>query len=445
MLQRLFKNRGLVLICVVVAGYLFFATWYALVLPPGAGPDEAEHIRYVEILRSEHAFPLLPGWSGEDKSLQALSAQHPPLYYLVLAIVSLPFASPQAGFGLYALRIASVLMGAAALCFVLCTARRLWPSSLGLVAAAGIFGLFPNYQYMTAVVNNSTGVILASALTLWAMVCILTAEKDTVGHWLALGLAVAVGVASKLTAVWLMVPAAGCLIYCARNREYSTKKLLGIAATVFVPAILVAALWMGRSMMLYGMLVPQSVTQRSIVQDNIFLLVPGVWGTVGWYTASDVFVGLATPFWLAKPHGWQRWWVGWPLVILFGIAIAGYIRAAMRKSTWLRPLECGRGRQPSTLDPAEQIRSVLARLCGWGFAVAWLIVIVIMLRDFGALNYGGRYMQSTMPAVGMIWAVGYSRLLKTDHLRRTVLSLIFTLLLWAAMFWYFSVLTFQTG
>ncbi len=351
MLRRLHENRGLVLVFAVALGYLFFATWYALVLPPGAGPDEAEHIRYVEILRSERAFPLLPGWSGEDKSLQALSAQHPPLYYTVLAIVSLPFLSPQAGVGLYVLRIVSVLMGAAALFFVLRAAHRLWPSSLSLVAAAGIFALFPNYQYMTAVVNNSTGVILASAITLWAMVCIFTSDDDTPRQWtfcaaqqnskcwrsvpatwLWLGLALAVGVASKLTAVWLMVPAAGCLIYCARNREWSRKKLLGIAAAVFVPAILVAALWMGRSMSLYGMLVPQSVTQRSIVQEDVFLLVPGVWGTVGWYTASDIFVGLATPFWLAKPHGWQRWWVGWPLVILFGAAIAGYIRAAMRKS-----------------------------------------------------------------------------------------------------------------
>lgn len=433
MLQRLRKSPGLILISVVVLGYLFFATWYALVLPPGAGPDEAEHIRYIEILRSEHALPLLPHWSVENPALQGLSAQHPPLYYLVMAIVSLPFSSPQAGFGLYVLRIVSVLMGATALFFVLRAARRLWPSSMSLIAAAGIFALFPNYQYMTSVVNNSTGVILASALTIWAIVSLLTSAdegcwRSLPATWLWLGLAVAVGVATKLTAVWLMVPAAGCVIYCARERKWTLKKVLGIAAVVFVPAVVVAALWMGRSMMLYGMLVPQSVTQRSIVQDNMFLLVPGVWATVAWYTASDIFVGLATPFWLAKPHGWQRCWVGWPLVLLFGTALAGYLRTAMNKSE---------------VNPAERIRSVLARLCGWGFAVAWLIVIVIMLRDYVALNYGGRYMQSTMPAVGMIWAVGYSRLLKTDHLRRTILSLIFTLLLWASMLWYFSVLTFQ--
>lgn len=411
------------LVLVALAVYLIFAIGYAVGLPVDAGPDEAAHVRYIEILREYRTLPLIPAFGGGEH-LHTIAAQHPPLYYAVLAVISAPFADIHSGTGMYVLRFVSVLMGLGAVLLVFTAARRmfgrsspnseasaprLWPDSGALPAAAGFFALLPCHQYMTGVVNNSTGVILSAGVVVWAMSGAVQPDEESLRPWLWAGLGFAAAVACKLTGAWLGALILVAIIICARRDEWGLKRLAKTAGISLGPAIIVAGLWLGRSMALYGMFMPQSVTTRPLLPDAGILLIPELnlffWSVLG----PEILGGIAAPMWLLKPQDWEIWSVAGPVLGLLLLGLGGYVRARYEES--------------------DRAQSALAAACVAGFAAAVALVFWLMMRDYGALNFSGRYLQAAMPALGIAWAVGFSRLIRSSKIRQWALIALFAALI----------------
>ena len=72
-----------------IAWYAMLAVGYCVLIPPGGGPDEYEHVEYVRSLAERWQLPALPGsaLAAQPGRIQTSEAQHPPLYYLLMAPV----------------------------------------------------------------------------------------------------------------------------------------------------------------------------------------------------------------------------------------------------------------------------------------------------------------------------------------------------------------------
>ena len=78
----------------ILALHVALVLGYSLATPVGEGPDEPEHLAFVQHLRATGRLPIAPARSGEG----LMQAKHPPLYYGAAALVSLPWNLERLGF-----------------------------------------------------------------------------------------------------------------------------------------------------------------------------------------------------------------------------------------------------------------------------------------------------------------------------------------------------------
>lgn len=106
--------------------YLSLGTLNILRLPAINGPDEAAHLEFVKVLREQGRLPVLPRFVQPGmEGLVAEQAQHPPLYYAVLAGASYALPPLETPFTQKALKFLSLLMGLGGLAALAVCARRL--------------------------------------------------------------------------------------------------------------------------------------------------------------------------------------------------------------------------------------------------------------------------------------------------------------------------------
>jgi 4-amino-4-deoxy-L-arabinose transferase-like glycosyltransferase len=210
---RLRIRRGPVLVVLLVA-FLNNAVW-ALITPPFEGPDEYAHVAYAVDLaeRGKAPVPTSPGNFTSSENVYALdatssfsvlganatrppwaegtrriyeqriarehpprnnggggnitSATHGPIYYLLPALGYL--ISGGSFFArLFAMRLASALLGAIAAACVYGTVRELIPRARWAAVAAGLLVAFqPMFGFMSGVVNADNGVNCAAAAVLF--------------------------------------------------------------------------------------------------------------------------------------------------------------------------------------------------------------------------------------------------------------------------------------
>lgn len=92
--SRRFVPRPARALLLIVCAYAALALAYNLATPVGEAPDEPEHYAFVQYLRAEGRLPMAPA-TNQDGWIQA---KHPPLYYAVATLVSLPWDIGQLGF-----------------------------------------------------------------------------------------------------------------------------------------------------------------------------------------------------------------------------------------------------------------------------------------------------------------------------------------------------------
>jgi hypothetical protein len=77
------------LFTLILVGYLVLAVGFSVVNPIYESTDELHHFRYVRYIQEFHALP-------EQRADQPrIQAHHPPLYYLIAALVTAPIPSDQ--------------------------------------------------------------------------------------------------------------------------------------------------------------------------------------------------------------------------------------------------------------------------------------------------------------------------------------------------------------
>jgi hypothetical protein len=382
--------------CAALFGALYagLTAWLVFATPLASGPDERDHLEYVDVIAYNHRLPLMPGvGTGLEPALQAQQAQHPPLYYLVQGLVrqgTLATMSPEASWRV--LRCVSLLMGLGALGLTWMAGRRLWPDEPWFATVAvGFVGLMPETQYMTSVVSNSAGMLALVALTLWATVRLMTAPRAQPADWLVLGGALALTLFTKLTGLWL-VPLVGIcgLARLIRDRA-DLREWVTSVALFALPLVLLLGPWLLRNHSLYGVYLPERVTDRKVLDAKLvnFLLFPERVAYLLRMTLPEILHSYFTPYWLLRTA--IRELVATLTTLLFFVpAVWGLVLWACRRR-----------------EPREPLRTAFWGACLVGFCVCILVVLTLVVRDWNDVLYPGRYAWESASVVAMMWARGW--------------------------------------
>lgn len=239
---------------VVVLGLFLVlsASWAVRVpIPIGAdsaawgnfNPDEASHIRTIEYLATHRRPP--------PYTLPYITSHHPPLYYLLGAVVyaaAAPLVGAEGAFLL--LRLLSCLMGAATVFLAYLAARHLLPRPAALLAAGCVAGV-PMFVAMSASINNDGLAALTATGALYVMVVGL--RRGFGGRrTLALSLWVAANIASKVTGLGLLPAALVAVWWDGKWRRSAAINIAKRVSVVVGVSALLMGWWFVRNTLTYG-------------------------------------------------------------------------------------------------------------------------------------------------------------------------------------------------
>ncbi|MBU0610480.1 MAG: glycosyltransferase family 39 protein [Armatimonadetes bacterium] len=395
-------------VALLTALYLTFALANILRLPPLRGPDEGDHLAYVQVLRAQHALPVLPRFAAPDDPRVAEQAQHPPLYYAILAAASTVLPDPATPTGQRALKLVSVLMGLAGLLAFAACARRVWPEDdAAALLAVGFVALMPNYWVLTSHLNNSAGSLAASGVTLWLLWRALSGEPRT-GRWLAVGVAAGLGMLAKITAAWLL-PVIVIALYL-QGRRHGWRGVAGPALAALLPTALLIGPWLAHNWLCVGTVMPQRVLGREYLPDGFLTLFfqPFAASLLLYVLVVKLPLTTLTPYWLLA----DSFAVGKALLLV--VAGLGPVLGAAVVGAWRR-----RGQ----LATGAGDRRTLLVACAGGLVAAWFIALEAVLHDWNTGLYCGRYAVDALPALALVFTAGMRVLLPRPRPRAVGVAL----------------------
>jgi tetratricopeptide (TPR) repeat protein len=201
-------NWMTVIILFGFAGLWLALYWHnARILPALVGFDALQHLNYIKYIQEHHRLPL---------PSEGMVMFHPPLYYIISAIVlsifNLTTADPSA---ILLLRALTILFGIAQFVLVFATLRLIFPNRPSLqVIGGGLAAFLPMQLYMSHYPTNET---LAALLVSASLYFALRMAKSGATMWkgyCVLGLLIGAALLAKASAV-LVVP----FIVLALGRE----------------------------------------------------------------------------------------------------------------------------------------------------------------------------------------------------------------------------------
>jgi hypothetical protein len=175
---------------------------YNAVTPPWQAPDEPDHFQYAAFLVRYHRFPTrqdtvteewlqtqvyasmqeydfwarrahTPAPPALEKEYRA-AVGHPPLYYLLGALLLAPFSRCDLVTQLHVLRLGSALLGTLTVLVAYLTARALFPEDASWQLAVPAFIVFlPMHTFITSSVNNDSLAELLASLVVYSLLRIL--------------------------------------------------------------------------------------------------------------------------------------------------------------------------------------------------------------------------------------------------------------------------------
>jgi hypothetical protein len=295
----------LAIICVYVA----LCTLYNLLTPIGEGPDEPDHIRYVEYLVRFGDFPPIAGTTSSHP--YTIEAKQPPVYYLLGASLMLAlgregtriapelsenpaFSRQDANFlkfqhppvpadltpWTHILRFLGALMGMGTILLTYATVRQVFPHERETplaIGAAGIVALLPQFTFLSSVVNNDHFATLVGAAISYCMVRIL-ALGATWRRALSLGALLGLALLSKnnnlvyIPVGLLVLALPGLPLFRGRSgfRPHAwtsfLRARLPLLALALVTCVVVGGWWMLRNLLVYGDLLARNAVNRMAAQ-----------------------------------------------------------------------------------------------------------------------------------------------------------------------------------
>lgn len=267
----------------LVVLFVALACWYSVAIPPFEATDEISHFRFSEFLKQQHRLPLQ---SHDRAKLENVVAHNPPLYYLAVALVTLPvdtsnldavarlnpdflwgdlnaggpfvhihdpaaeqFPWHGAILGLHLARLVSVLAGAVTVIFAYRVGRRLLGSAVGGLAVAAMTAFLPSFLFTSATVHNDAFVTMFSVVALDQLMA-LADDGGKPWRWALAGALIAAAGLSKLAgfllAPLLLVP----FLMTLRRAGWRDALIGGLTGGAVV--LVLAAPWLAWNLANYG-------------------------------------------------------------------------------------------------------------------------------------------------------------------------------------------------
>jgi len=286
--------------------------------PPFEANDEPDHLRNVESLISGEMYRI--GATG------GLESHQPPLYYLLLAGYQralgiaehgtrptyIEVGGPQLGLWNHdtpsdgddqrfvdLMRITGLVMGAGVVVLAYATTRLVAASRATALIAAAIVATLPKFVFLSAVVNNDNLVNLIGAAVVYVSIRAVTTTTEPgrrAVHLYAAGLGLLVGcaLATKLTAVAVILPAAFAVMIVARRSRTSRTAWPLFATLSVIPSIPWAIFtyreyddpFAGRVSGEYFDAVIPGLMRKQLTSDVFLHQLPeGIWKTF-WYSSG---------------------------------------------------------------------------------------------------------------------------------------------------------------
>ncbi len=410
-----FGLRYRYLLIALVATYTAIALWYSVTTPAWEAPDEPSHFEFVTHLRQTGTLPVQElGRTG--------ASHHPPLYYALVALATLPadltdsrgaltfnpnfvwagqgndpniaqhrtaetFPYRGHALALHLGRALSVLMGAGVIWLTVLMGWTIFPALplIGLLAGA-LVAFNPQFLFISGAINNDN---LLGLLATAALLITLRGLADPTRwqRWLWLGVVLTMALLTKTNAIVLCgVVGLAVTVLAIRRRDlrffWQTALLLGL------PVLMGTSWWLWRNVQLYGDLLGWAMfdqiyasamrqTPLTITDLRHFFTTQmnSFWGLFGWMTV------------------WAPGWFYTAIRVLAWLSVIGFIRFAL---TRLRELTAWQ-------------RGALVLLGG-----AILAQEAFMLYSITRINeawYQGRYLFVVITPLMLLMSVGLLHLL----------------------------------
>lgn len=445
MAKRHFSYSGLWIVLFVI--YLLLAFVFSIIQPLGRTPDEAAHVQYVKFLAEQRRLPFFEPQGGGEGGYEA---QHPPLYYAVMAIVyaaAQPFAER---WRWHILRWATIALVGIPMYFI---SRhfflQLYPqqSVLAFWGTATVM-LMPLTLLYSAYVNPDGMAMLWASGALSIAVQLLPHSRGGGAHArfsrepqqnprtahscpqqkaacsascpsngasaaaksylakqaLVLGLLSGAALLTKLSAAPVLIVALAAYVWRDKTGHLRCH-IFPALLTAFI-ALLIGGWWYARNAYFYG--TPFIHTEGKMGSGLQF----GFWAgfdRAAWLTIRETYLSS----WI------QRGWIppgAWSLV-LYGLIMLMTLLAALGliKAAWRRASRRAENKSVSNIDPKteEEGEAALSSRLRRALNLAGLLLVLIVLGHQWAywtmdveFNAGGRYVLVAMLAVALLLVEG---------------------------------------
>lgn len=392
--------------------FIIAATAFAIITPPGGGPDEDGHAVYARALshgrmpRPAPATEIHAGAGGEV-IYDCAQAHHPPLYYAIVGGLH-ALTGHQDGLLTPIGRTLNILAGIAALLLIRAAMHRAFPDrSLAIAAGLGIAAASVSFTYVMGSFTNDPLAVLATCAAIYLAVRALQSPRPM--RWLlALGGALGVGLLAKLTAAVIVIPLLVAGLGVARREAPDAwrRAAWGTAAALGIAAVLVGP-WLARNYLLVGVPTFNCAPRPPLFESSADLIIEPVATVLATALGlEEAIAGAWWPEWLLRDHHTLTAdiFVGggltpdtrpaWMLLLPLAVGALGFagVIGQMR----------GRGR----VEPDASGRSVL-----------WILILIPVMATAGILHqallvdghilrWAGRYVSVLIPAASMAIALG---------------------------------------
>lgn len=429
---------------VLVCTFVVLSLIYGFTTPLWEAPDELGHFLYVAHLVQQRSLPLQQiGHLGE--------AHQPPLYYAVAALPTslVDLQNPTGSFlpnpnfiwagqggtdlniaihgsaetfpfegwslALHLARATSTVLSTLTLVFILAIGREIFPlqKTIG-VAGAALVALNPQFLFISGSVNNDNLLTLATTGGLWQLLHAIKRPYE-VRSWIYVGLWLAIGILTKLSALVLVAVAGLVLTICAG--QYRSFRLWWRGAlALLLPILILTGWWFLRNQQLYGDLLGWAMYEQVFAvnlrsgplqpqdfRDLFSTQFRSFWGVFGWMNVSA-----------------PAWYYGFVRLLSF-LGIAGIVTFLIRFRY--------------TLTGQQKVNLLVLG----GMILAQETYMMIVISKCNASCYQGRYLFPVVGPLMLFLATGLYALVP-PRLRIIILGGIVATLSYAAVTFPFTVI-----
>lgn len=268
---------------VVLLVFFVVSVIYSQTIPVWQNSDEPFHYYYIASLLYDHKLP------DQETTYQST---HPPMYYMMAAVWTLPFKNKPIEFRLFWIRLLSAVMGTISVYYIYLFGKEAFDSGWIGAAMASLAVINPMFVCASAVCNNDIGVIMACSIALFLMINLLKngGNKKTAA---ICGLAAGICCLFKITASYLPPFFIFLYVFHSSNRGRKLFDIIGELIIFVIFFSLVCGWWYIIGYMNIGDLIlfnrPAGLYPTPLYVPSNFI----------WFTKSMMMT-----FWL--PHDYLR-------------------------------------------------------------------------------------------------------------------------------------------